>query len=107
MKTIYQRVSEVVQSVGVIEKEINLKAIFSTDLGLDSLDLAELITLLEDEFEIKIPDSALYHFVRVGDVVQYLQTKLDSVEKPHPLQEEVMLSKIAAFVGIGRFRKIN
>jgi acyl carrier protein len=107
MKTIYQRVAEIVISIGITEREVDLKASFSSDLGLDSLDMAEMITLLEDEFEIDIPDSALYHFIRVGDVVEYVQTKLYPVEKPHSIKEEVMLSKIAAFIGISRFRKLN
>ena len=107
MKTIYQRVSDIVISIGITEREIDLKANFSSDLGLDSLDMAELITLWEAEFEIVIPDSALYHFVKVGDVVEYVQNKLNPNEKPHTLKEEVMISKIADFVGISRFRKLN
>ncbi len=107
MKTIYQRVAEMIISLGVTEREVNLKAYFSSDLGLDSLDMAHLITLWEAEFEIDIPDSALYRFVRVGDVVEYVQTKLSPVELPPNIQQEVVLSKIAAFVGISRFRKLN
>ncbi len=44
MKTIYQRVAEIVISIGITEREVDLKASFSSDLGLDSLDMAELIT---------------------------------------------------------------
>lgn len=107
MKTIYQRVSDIVMSIGVTEKEINLEAIFSKDLGMDSLDIAELITLCEEEFNIEIPDSALYHFIRMGDVVQYIQDKLYPVEKPKPVNQEWMISRIAIFMGINRIRKIE
>lgn len=107
MKTIYQRVSDIVISIGVTEREISLKAILSTDLGLDSLDMAELITLCEEEFKIDIPDSAVYHFIRIGDVVQYIQNKLHPVESPKAVNEEWMVSRIAAFVGISSFRKIE
>jgi acyl carrier protein len=107
MKTIYQRVAETVISIGITEREIHLKACFSSDLGLDSIDMAELITLWEAEFEIHIPDSALYRFVRVGDVVEYVQAKLNPSDKPNQINEEVMISKIAAFVGISRFRKLD
>jgi acyl carrier protein len=107
MKTIYQRVSEIIMSIGVTEREIDLKAVFSTDLGLDSLDMAELITLCEEEFEIDIPDSAVYHFLRIGDVVQYIQTQLNPVEKPNAIRDEWMVSRIAAFMGISSSRKIE
>jgi acyl carrier protein len=107
MKTIYQRVSDIIMSIGVTESEINLKAIFTTDLGLDSLDMAELITLCEEEFGIDIPDPAVYHFIRINDVVQYIQTRIHDIEKPHPMNEQLMISKIAAFMGISKFRRIE
>ncbi len=107
MKTIYQKVSKIIISIGVSEREINLKAVLSTDLGLDSLDMAELITLCEDEFDIDIPDSAVYHFIRMGDVVHYIQDKLYPVEKPKVVDEKWMISRIAGFVGISRFRKLD
>jgi acyl carrier protein len=107
MKTVYQRVSEIVMSIGVTEREIYPTAVFSTDLGLDSLDMAELITLCEEEFKIDIPDSAVYHFIRVEDVVRYIQDKLHPVEKLQTVNEESVVSRIATFVGISKLRKIG
>ncbi len=76
MKTIHQQISDTVTSLGVAKNETDLQAHFSADLGLDSLDMAYLLILWEAEFEIDIPDSALYQFIKVGDVVQYIHTKL-------------------------------
>lgn len=48
---------------------------FSDDLGIDSLDLFEVVTALEDEFSIEIPQEDLEGLKTVGDVVEYLQGK--------------------------------
>lgn len=100
METIYGRISEIIVSLGVTRNELDLKARFSADLGLDSLDMAELITLWEAEFKIDIPDSDIYHFTKVGDVVQYIHTKLHLMEEPISMNmnKGMMISKIAAFL---------
>ncbi len=47
---------------------------FTKDLGADSLDLLQLMTALEDEFGIAIPDEDFEKLDTVGDV-------LDEIEK--------------------------
>jgi acyl carrier protein len=39
------------------------------DLGADSLDMAELLLLLEEEFDTKIPEAELLDLSTVSDVV--------------------------------------
>ena len=48
---------------------------FKDDLGADSLDLFELVTNLEDEYEIEIPAEDLESMVTVQDVLDYLKNK--------------------------------
>lgn len=43
------------------------------DLGLSSLDMINLAVLLEEEFDIEIPDRKVSEFVTVGDVEDYLR----------------------------------
>jgi len=43
------------------------------DLGADSLDTVELVMLLEDEFNIEIPDDVASELYTVGDVYNYLK----------------------------------
>jgi acyl carrier protein len=45
------------------------------DLGLDSLDTFELLFELENEFNIAIPTADAMAFVKVQDVVSYVQSK--------------------------------
>ncbi|MDD7676348.1 MAG: acyl carrier protein [Eubacteriales bacterium] len=53
--------------------DITLDAKLSTDLGVNSIELADLIMLCEDKFGIEIKDEDIHNFVTVGDVVNYLE----------------------------------
>ena len=43
------------------------------DLGLNSLDLVNLACIVEDEFNIEIPDRAIKDFKTVGDVIAFIE----------------------------------
>ena len=43
------------------------------DLGLNSLDLVNLACIVEDEFDIEIPDRAIKDFKTVGDVIVFIE----------------------------------
>jgi acyl carrier protein len=47
------------------------------DLGLNSLDAIELMFKVEEEFDLEIPDADLQGLRTVGDLVSYLQGRLD------------------------------
>ena len=73
MDTILARVQRVIAGkLSVVEENITMESDFVKDLGADSLDVAELVMLFENEFSIEIPDSAMDGMKTVGDVVRYL-----------------------------------
>lgn len=45
-----------------------------TDLGLNSLRVIELATVLEDAFDIEIPDRAIKDMHTIGDVIRLIET---------------------------------
>lgn len=47
------------------------------DLDADSLDAVEVMMALEDEFEIEIPDEDAESFKNVGDIVKYIEAKIE------------------------------
>ena len=53
----------------VINEDMDLKA----DLGLNSLDLVNLACVVEDEFDIAIPDSNIKDFRTVKDVLLFIE----------------------------------
>ncbi|GAA9383956.1 acyl carrier protein [Helicobacter pylori] len=53
--------------------QVTPEAEFVKDLGVDSLDILELIMALEERFGIEIPDEQVEKIVNVGDVVKYIE----------------------------------
>lgn len=59
------------------ESEIQEESRLVEDLGLDSLDTFDLLFELEKEFDIEIPTADALRFVKVQDVIAYIQSKTD------------------------------
>jgi acyl carrier protein len=74
MASVFDTVKKnIVDILEVNEDEITLDSSFSDQMGADSLDLVEIITAMEEEYEIRIPDKDLEGMTTVGDMVEYLQ----------------------------------
>ena len=66
--------SLLVEELQIDEEDITLDAELSADLGINSLELADLVYLCEERFNIVIDDEELHNFNTVGDVVRYLES---------------------------------
>ena len=62
----------VAENLGVDAATITEESSFKDDLGVDSLDLFELVMALEEEFGIEIPTEDLEQIATVGDVIKYI-----------------------------------
>ncbi len=72
--SMFDRVKTVlVTNLQIDEKDIKPEAELVNDLGINSLELADLVLVCEEEFDIEIDDSSIRNFVTVGDVVTYLE----------------------------------
>jgi acyl carrier protein len=67
----------VVKKLGVEESQITPEASFTKDLGADSLDTVELILEFEKEFNISIEEADQDKVQTVGQVVDYLNKKIN------------------------------
>lgn len=54
----------------------NSSSSFTSDLGLDSLDVVEVIMAVEEEFGIEIPDEAADSFKTPQEVIEYVHSKI-------------------------------
>jgi len=64
------------------------------DLGLNSLDAIELMFRVEEEFDLSIPDADLQKLVTVGDLVTYIEGKLQPPSpQPAPKRSVTRLAK--------------
>ena len=55
--------------------DIKPESELANDLGINSIELADLIMLCEDKFGVTIEDEDLHMFVTIADVVSYLEEK--------------------------------
>lgn len=66
-----------VDQLDVEEDLVKMNASISDDLGADSLDIADIVMSLEEEFDIEVPDEALANIKVVGDIVKYIEDKVE------------------------------
>ena len=62
-----------VDELHVSAEDITMEAELSGDLGINSLELAYLVYVCEEKFNLEIADEDLHNFTTVGDVVRYLE----------------------------------
>jgi acyl carrier protein len=62
-----------VDELHVNAADVTMDAELSGDLGINSLELADLVFVCEEKFNIEIEDEDLHNFTTVGDVVRYLE----------------------------------
>lgn len=68
----------IADQLGVESNIISMDTNFEEDLGVDSLDIVELSMALEEEFGVEeMSEEDLAGIKTVGDLVGYLQSKLD------------------------------
>lgn len=61
------------QQLGIDPSKIKPESDFVKELGADSLDVVELVMLIEDEFEIDIEDKIASQITTVQDALDYLE----------------------------------
>ncbi len=62
-----------IEEMSIEADDITLDASFVNDLGFNSLELADLVVLCEDNFDIEFDEAELPKLLTVRDVVNYLE----------------------------------
>ena len=71
-----EKMKEIIaEQLSVNAEEIKPETNFKEDLGVDSLDLFEMVMAMEEEFGIEIPSEDLENIVTVNDIIGYLKEK--------------------------------
>ena len=58
------------------EEDIKPESSFADDLEADSLDIVEMLMLLEEKFDLQIPEQDSEKMKKVADVVEYVEARL-------------------------------
>ncbi len=51
--------------------------VLTADFGLNSFDLFDMICIIEEKYDISIPDRILPTLITVGDLVAYLEKEVN------------------------------
>ena len=78
-KEIYGVLSE---NLDVEESEITLDSHIIDDLGADSLDSVELMMVLEEKYDIAIPDEDVENLYTPNLIIEYLKEQLNYESNP-------------------------
>ena len=63
----------VAEHLGVDESTVKPESHFVEDLAADSLDLAEMVMKVEEEFDVSISDEEATKMMTVGSVIEFLE----------------------------------
>ncbi|MEG2429013.1 MAG: acyl carrier protein [Oscillospiraceae bacterium] len=75
---VFDKVKDILADQLDVEAEkVTLEASIADDLGADSLDIADIVMSLEEEFDVEIPDDVLTNIKLVGDIVKYIEEKAE------------------------------
>lgn len=72
----FEKVQKLIaQQFGIDPAKVTPESDLVKDLGADSLDIADLIMTLEDEFGVTVPDEMANDFLVVGNIVNFIDKK--------------------------------
>lgn len=74
-----ERLTEIIrEQTGDNTITINEDTVLLADLGMSSFDLINAVCLIEDEFDVEIPDRVIKDFKTVGDVMDYIERQREN-----------------------------
>jgi len=75
---VFDKIKEIVVEQLVLDNadDIKMETSMIDDLDADSLDAVEVIMAIEDEFDIEIDDEDAEGFKSIGDIVNYVKSKI-------------------------------
>lgn len=68
-------INMIAKKLGKKDGEVTLSSRLVEDLNADSLDIVELLMLLEDEYGIVIADEDAVKLNTIGDIVNYISNQ--------------------------------
>ena len=74
---VFEKIQEIIaDKLGLDADEITQESSIKDDLNADSLDLYEIVTGIEEEFDVEVPTEALGTMNTVQDMVEYIAASL-------------------------------
>ena len=71
---VFEKIRTVIsEQLGISEDKITLETSLINDIGADSLDIFQIITTLEDEFDMEFSPEVATEMKTVGEAVEYIK----------------------------------
>ena len=71
----FEKVKEIImEHLELDDDQVTMESKLAEDLKADSLDLVEMVTIVEDSFGMEFPDEVYEKLVTVGDIVRYIDS---------------------------------
>ncbi|MBC7852432.1 MAG: acyl carrier protein [Pirellulaceae bacterium] len=72
-EAVFARMKKIIaEQLGVDRDRITPEYSIGEDVGNDSLDVVEMVMVLEEEFDINIPDDAAEKMQTIGDLIRFI-----------------------------------
>ena len=72
---VFEKVRDIIaEQIDVETDEVTAESNIVDDFGADSLDVVDLISSVEDEFDVQIPDEKVEGIKTVGDIVAFIES---------------------------------
>jgi acyl carrier protein len=76
MSATSEKIKEIIaRQLEIKEERVTESTKIVDDLGADSLDVIDLMSILEEQYDIEIPDKVNNEITTVGDLVSYIEGK--------------------------------
>ena len=70
----FERLKKIlVEELSLNPDDVTPNSELANDLGVNSLELADLVLVCEDEFGVEFNEDDIHKFITFGDVVEYLE----------------------------------
>ncbi|MBE6885879.1 MAG: acyl carrier protein [Oscillospiraceae bacterium] len=74
---VFEKVKTIIaDQLAIDEDSITMESNVIDDLGADSLDVVDVLSQLQDEFSVDVPDSEIENMKTIGDIVNYIENNL-------------------------------
>ncbi|EFM40046.1 putative acyl carrier protein [Peptostreptococcaceae bacterium AS15] len=75
---IFEKIKKIISSkTGINKDTITLESAITDDLSLDSIEIFEILSEIEDEFSIEVEEEAYDSIKTVQDLVSYVENALE------------------------------
>ena len=75
--SVFEDIKKIIMEINDLpEERITMEAAFAEDLEADSLDVVEMLMILEEKYDIVIPEELAEEMKTVKDLVEYIESRL-------------------------------